>query len=280
MKKTDKKSYYAVIPANVRYDPSLPANAKLLYGEITALCSEKGFCWASNNYFAKLYNKDKGTISRWISQLIDQGYIQTEVDKEDGNKRKLWLSVSAPTPIDKNDNTYRQKRLHPIGKNAYSYRQKSQAPIGKNAYHNNKDNTTVNNTDNKRKPSKKDLSPKNQQHYACTLLRRYGIELEVARSIVYDQNTPLASIEETIKNGLAKEEKAQRTGGKFVLEAGYIIKALNTAHSEGKIVGPTKSNKRLLIAKLAASKTIHTPLEPKEFEKRKRRSIAALSASK
>lgn len=33
---TEHRSYYAIIPANVRYDKRLKPNTKLLYGEITA----------------------------------------------------------------------------------------------------------------------------------------------------------------------------------------------------------------------------------------------------
>ena len=69
-------AYYAIIPANVRYDPDLPPNAKLLYGEITALCNEKGFCWASNRYFADLYGVSKKSVSNWIGILAEKGYIQ------------------------------------------------------------------------------------------------------------------------------------------------------------------------------------------------------------
>ncbi|GAH43989.1 unnamed protein product, partial [marine sediment metagenome] len=42
-------------------------------------------------------------------------------------------------------------------------------------------------------------------HAGITLLRRYGVDVEVARAIVYDQHTPLESIQNVIKNGLAKE---------------------------------------------------------------------------
>ena len=75
------KSYYAIIPANVRYDNELTPNAKLLYGEITALCNEKGYCWATNNYFAELYGVSKTSISKWIKQLIDKGYIKSQINE-------------------------------------------------------------------------------------------------------------------------------------------------------------------------------------------------------
>ena len=85
----EKKSYYAIIPANVRYDADLTPNAKLLYGEITALCNEKGYCWATNDYFAKLYNVSKISISNWISSLVKKGYIYSEIIYKEGTKEIL-----------------------------------------------------------------------------------------------------------------------------------------------------------------------------------------------
>lgn len=90
-----QKAYYAIIPANVRYDKDLAPNAKLLYGEITALCNEKGYCWASNQYFAELYHVSDRTIKKWVGQLVDKGYIVRTVNYKEGTKeiehRKLFI---------------------------------------------------------------------------------------------------------------------------------------------------------------------------------------------
>ncbi len=82
----DHRSYYAIIPANVRYDDSLIPSAKLLYGEITALCNEKGYCWASNEYFANQYKVSKPTIQNWLKSLEEKGYIYREVKYKVGSK--------------------------------------------------------------------------------------------------------------------------------------------------------------------------------------------------
>lgn len=72
-------AYYAIIPASVRYDDKLPPNAKLLYGEITALCNKEGYCWASNDYFAGLYKVSIRSIKSWIKALAENGYICCEI---------------------------------------------------------------------------------------------------------------------------------------------------------------------------------------------------------
>tara|TARA_R110000824_G_scaffold68953_4_gene177776 strand:+ start:1455 stop:2063 length:609 start_codon:yes stop_codon:yes gene_type:complete len=87
-----KPSYYAIIPAEVRYSKLKP-NAKLLYGEITALSSKEGYCFATNNYFAKLYDVTKNTISLWVSQLHKAGFISVELIKkgEQITERRLGI---------------------------------------------------------------------------------------------------------------------------------------------------------------------------------------------
>lgn len=118
----EQPNYYAIIPANVRYDSDLTPNAKLLYGEITALCDKNGCCWATNSYFANLYDLSQISISRLIKNLKDKGYIEVEISYIDGtngiDKRYIQICKEG---INKNDNT----------------------PINKNVKEN---NTSINNT--------------------------------------------------------------------------------------------------------------------------------------
>lgn len=100
MSNQPKRGYDAVIPADVRYDNTLTIAARMMYGEIRALCNERGYCWASNDYFAKLYDKNSKTVSEWISSLAKAGYIIVEIDQADGNSRKIFIADSkAKSPI-------------------------------------------------------------------------------------------------------------------------------------------------------------------------------------
>ena len=107
----DIPNYYAIIPAKIRYDKELMANAKLLYGEITALCNDKGICWARNEYFADLYDVSNETISRWISQLNKKKYIKVKMfykkDSKEIDKRIISINQY---PIDENVNTLYPKK--------------------------------------------------------------------------------------------------------------------------------------------------------------------------
>lgn len=144
----EKRAYYAVIPADVRYNKNLKDKAKLLYGELTALANEKGYCWASNSYFAELYEVSKSTISRLIKNLNEEGYINVELVYEGKEIAGRKIYINSATPISKNDNT-------PIRKNEHTYEQECEeglskiehTPIRKNVKDNNTVlNNTINNT--------------------------------------------------------------------------------------------------------------------------------------
>lgn len=97
-----QRSYYAIIPANVRYDKDLAPNAKLLYGEIAALCNEKGYCWASNQYFAELYGVSVLSVKRWVNLLVTKGYVYRTLTYKPNSKEvdKRTLSIDSGIKID------------------------------------------------------------------------------------------------------------------------------------------------------------------------------------
>ena len=115
----DRPNFYAIIPANVRY-ADINGNAKLLYGEITALCHKEGYCWASNNYFAKLYNVKPNSISRWVGLLVKAGFVEINIVKTGkGNEvsRKICIIGQQVQGIIKKGGGVSRKMVRGIIKN-------------------------------------------------------------------------------------------------------------------------------------------------------------------
>ena len=75
MNEENKIGYYAVIPSTVLFNEELKSNEKLLYAVITALANKEGYCYASNNYLADLFNSKAHTISNWISHLNKLNFV-------------------------------------------------------------------------------------------------------------------------------------------------------------------------------------------------------------
>ncbi|MDR1976512.1 MAG: helix-turn-helix domain-containing protein [Campylobacteraceae bacterium] len=86
-------SFYAVIPANVRYNKNIPPAAKLLYAEITSLINASAYCWAKNSYFADLYGVSENSIQKWLSALQKENFITVQITKNSkGTERKITVN--------------------------------------------------------------------------------------------------------------------------------------------------------------------------------------------
>jgi hypothetical protein len=117
----------------------------MLYGEITALSNEKGYCWATNAYFASLYNTSLRTIKSCISELKEYGYINVKLIYKENSKEveKRILTIA------ENFTTYGKNFHHPSEENFTT-------PGEKNCTDN---NTSINNTiNNNNKEIKSHLS--------------------------------------------------------------------------------------------------------------------------
>lgn len=133
----DTPNYYAIIPAEVRYDPDLRANEKLLFGEITALASKEGYCWATNDYFSKLYGVGISTVSAWINNLKKKKYISVEMERKGKTVTQRRIGILKKT---KGSSTFLEE-----GSSTFS-----EKGIPKNQKENNtrENNTSMNNISN------------------------------------------------------------------------------------------------------------------------------------
>lgn len=118
----NKPNYYAILTAEVRYDHRLSAMEKLIYAELTALSNAQGFAFPSNEYLATLYGTSERSISRYIFNLQDFGYIRiNEIKKGVGTVRKIYINNNS-NPLDKNGESRLDKTvLNPLDKSGECY---------------------------------------------------------------------------------------------------------------------------------------------------------------
>lgn len=180
MNEENLPSYYAVIPASVRYCKNLKYPERLLYGEITSLINKEGYCFATNRYFAELYGVIKETVSRWISNLEKLGFIKVVLirnEKKQIIQRRIYITdISYNTFM---ACTYEQNKQYP-------YILNEQYPISQKA----KDinirykidglfNYIINNNDEK---LQNEFSSEEQYNTFCIILER--LELNYTKDIV------------------------------------------------------------------------------------------------
>ena len=108
-----KPENYILIPAEVKNCMELKPIEKLIFGDITCLCNQKGYCWAGNRYFAELYQISKRSVSRYINHLKELNFI-TAVVERDANKKviKRTIKINECTIL-KTDYTSGQNCLAP-----------------------------------------------------------------------------------------------------------------------------------------------------------------------
>ncbi|HET8886801.1 MAG TPA: helix-turn-helix domain-containing protein [Salinimicrobium sp.] len=146
------RAFYHVISDPVMSSKVLNDKSKLIYGLITGLTKENGFCWANNHYFAEFFEVSKETISRCISKLEKEGFIEIFIDEKNGNSRKIFVSENpflakekAKAGHDKNNKGH-DKNI----KGSYQKHQevltKTSRGLDENVKHNNTINNTINNT--------------------------------------------------------------------------------------------------------------------------------------
>ncbi|MBP2014700.1 helix-turn-helix domain-containing protein [Anaerococcus degeneri] len=146
-------AYYTILPAEIRLDKRLSAFEKILYSDILALANKKGYCYATNQYFAKTYQMSISSISHAISKLVEFDFIKRIYEYKDNTKmierRKLYVQINHNTFIKNLPYSLAENTKQGIGENCEDNN------INMNNIKNNIDHTTKVSMENSSRPPKK-----------------------------------------------------------------------------------------------------------------------------
>jgi len=91
-KQIQRRAYFCIIPSMILEDKTLDSHAKVLYASIAGLHDpEEGGCYASNDYFEKLFDWSKRTLQNTLEALVEKGYIERKIESQEENKKRRRL---------------------------------------------------------------------------------------------------------------------------------------------------------------------------------------------
>lgn len=119
MSEENKIGYYAVIPSTILFNNDLKPNEKLLYAVITVLSNKECYCYASNAYLGKLFNVIPHTISIWVSNLKNKGFLYVDIitdEKGEVIQRRIYPN-DTPYVINKTGGMFQKGQYNIISNN-------------------------------------------------------------------------------------------------------------------------------------------------------------------
>lgn len=95
---------WSLVPPTILGTDNLNSTQKLLWGRINGLLTDKGYCYASNKWLGGQLGLKKETISNYISDMEDKGYLKRELIRNEDNEiieRQLTPLPEINTPTHK-----------------------------------------------------------------------------------------------------------------------------------------------------------------------------------
>lgn len=219
---------FIIIPDIIKKSKEISSTSKLIYGDILSLSAKHGYCYANNEYFAKIYDISTRAVSKIIGQLLEFNIIEIRnstcefskareiVPKIFTDTEQMFEEVGTKVPRtkvleDRNKSSeYIEQKFHETGTKVQNDRNKSS-----NIIDNIKDNRINNIIDNE---NKSDFSFSESSQDPNSLNDKKELEKVNRANFVNDKESePAENAKYYFEVTQVLELLTERTGVKFVI---------------------------------------------------------------
>ena len=117
------------MPSEILVNDKLSDKEKIILSMIIYLSKDKGYCFATNNYFSDILNVTVVSVSRIINSLKKKNYIKIKMNYKSNSKE---IENRQIIPLEEVMNRYYQNCGYTINKNDKTNYQNCKIPINTN----------------------------------------------------------------------------------------------------------------------------------------------------